>query len=465
MKYLQHIIYTLFLLVFSSCGEDRTGEFYALIENRMWIEETMQQNYLWYEDMPAIESENDYFEQPAAFFKKLLSKEAMNGRGDTYSYMEERPTEEPEEARSLSLSRTSTYGIEFELVSDPLRTTTHTFARVLYVLPQSPAAEAGLKRGDWISAVNKQTLTSDNYAQLQQGGTVSLAIDEIVETAEGMAWKAKDTLSVGPSRWMEINPYLVDTLYQVENRKIAYLVYNEFSTGPSNKPEETEYIAQMKQIFSQWKAASPDAFILDLRYNSGGYLQCAQALGSLLAPEANFGKDFITLEYNNKAEQPKVSYPFESTFADANLNLSTLYVLTSAYTASASEALINGLIPYMGVDKVVLLGEKTHGKNVAMTSFVNDAYGLTLWPVVAYVLNVKDEGDFSNGFEPQYVLQDNNLLHPWYALGDVREFYLKNALSLITTGVVPDANATESQPENVYQRIFTRKIENIKVFN
>ena len=89
MKYLQYILWTFFLTVLSSCGEDRSGEFYALIEDRQWIEETMRTNYLWAEDMPIIENENDYFKEPQTFFKNLLSKNALNGKGDKYSYMEE----------------------------------------------------------------------------------------------------------------------------------------------------------------------------------------------------------------------------------------------------------------------------------------------------------------------------------------------------------------------------------------
>ena len=62
MKSLQHTLFVLLLILLTSCGEDRTGEFYALIEDRMWIEEVMRENYLWAEDMPVIEKEDDYFD-------------------------------------------------------------------------------------------------------------------------------------------------------------------------------------------------------------------------------------------------------------------------------------------------------------------------------------------------------------------------------------------------------------------
>ena len=440
MKSLQYTLLTLLLIVSTSCGEDRTGEFYALIEDRMWIEEVMRENYLWAEDMPVIEKEDDYFQAPATFFKNMLSKNALNGKGDKYSYMEENQ----KETRVLTLDRTSTYGMEFILTSDPTGTTAHTFARVLYVLPESPAQKAGIERGDWISAINEERITTDNYKQLTQGGNVSLTRNRFTPLEEGTGWQiSKDVLNVSASVAMEINPFLVNKVLEVDGKKIAYLLYNEFATGPNNEGTESVYNEQMKQIFAQFKSQSLDAFILDLRYNNGGFLQCAQALGSLLAPSTALGKDFVNLTFNDKADPQIIRYSFDTQYADANLNLNKIYILTGEYTASASEAVINGLIPYMGAENVILVGTKTEGKNVAMSSFKNKTHGLTLWPVIAYVSNANNEGDYSEGFQPTYQL-DENSINTWYPLGNPEEYLLKNTLSLITTGTLSDESTTDN---------------------
>ena len=447
MKYLHYTFIALLAALLSSCGKDRTGEFYALIEDRMWIEEVMRENYLWAEDMPVIEKEDNYFQEPATFFKNLLSKNALNGKGDKYSYLEQNQVDNKEESRNMTLDRTSTYGMEFILTSDPTGTTAHNFARVLYVLPDSPADKAGIKRGDWISAINQDRITPDNYKQLIQGGSISLKRNQIIQTENGLGWQVKDSLNIPPSVSMEINPFYLHQMYEVNGQKIAYLVYNEFSTGPNNEGNESVYNEQMKQIFAQFQAQLPDAFILDLRYNNGGYLQCAQALGSLLAPASAMGKDFVNLTFNEKASPQIVRYPFSTDYAEANLNLNKVYVLTGNQTASASEAVINGLIPYMGAENVILIGSKTEGKNVAMTSYKNEAHGLTLWPVVALVSNSNNEGDYSEGFNPHYTLNENALAQ-WFSLGDPEEYLLKNTISLITTGTMPDlpsSNPEETQ--------------------
>ena len=437
MKYLQHTFWAFLLTVLCSCGEDRTGEFYALIEDRQWIEETMQANYLWAEDMPVIENEDDYFKEPQTFFKSLLSKNAMNGKGDKYSYMEEDPKAPQQESRSQMLDRTSTYGMEFELTNDPTGTTNHIHAHVLYVLDGSPAQQAGITRGDWLSSVDGQRITTSNYQLLKNGGSIKVARTRIYSTELGYTWQPADTLNLAASITMEINPFLIDTLYQVEGQRIAYLMYNEFSTGPENKGTEETYNEQMKAIFANFKAQQPDALILDLRYNNGGYLQCAQALGSLVAPASALGKNFVNLQFNAKANPQRKAYPLLESYAEANLNLSKVYILTTSHTASASEALINGLIPYMGKENVILIGERTEGKNVAMTAFRNETYGITLWPVVAYTSNAEDFSDYGDGFEPTHELTERNIVD-WYPLGDIREYLLKNAISLITTGSIAD---------------------------
>ena len=240
----------------------------------------------------------------------------------------------------------------------------------------------------------------------------------------------------------------MNDIYEVNGQKIAYLVYNEFATGPNNEGTESVYNEQMKQIFSQFKAQSPDAFILDLRYNNGGFLQCAQVLGSLLAPASAMGKDFVNLTFNTQANPQVIRYPFDKNYADANLDLSKVYILVGKQTASASEAVINGLIPYMGIDNVILIGTKTEGKNVAMQSFKNEAHGLTLWPVIAFVSNANNEGDYSEGFKPHYQLDENKLTR-WYPLGDPEEYLLKNTLSLITTGTMPDLPSSSEEETKV----------------
>lgn len=421
------------MLGLTSCGEDRSGEYYALIGENLWIEEVMKEHYLWYDSIPELK-ESDYFSTAEEFLKKCLYSKALGGRGDRYSYIEAKTAAE---TRSY-LERTSTYGFDFELRTDPTGTSSHTFARILYVLPGSPAAEAGLRRGDWLSAADGERLSTSNYTLLMNGGSASLARETLTADAEGAAlWGASDTVRVGPSRPVELNPFFVDTVYAIGGRRVAYLMYNEFSTGPAGLATDTEYREQMRQLFARFKSEAPTDFILDLRYNPGGYLSCATDLASLLAPASALGRTFCTLRYNDITEPRETTILLNNALASENLDLQALYVITSSYTASASEAVINCLRPYLGAGRVVLLGEKTEGKNVAMDAYEDERYDLVFYPVVAYVLNAEGRADYVNGLAPDYSLSERNLLSPLLPLGDTEEYLLHNTLSLIMTGSLP----------------------------
>ena len=457
MKYIHHILPLFLMLLITACGEDRTDEFYALIEDRVWIEEVMKEKYLWYDQVPE-KKDDDYFSSPESFFKSLLYKKALDGKGDNYSYIEMLDTEDSK-ARAMTLDRTSTYGMEFEIMTDPLKKSTKTYARILYVLPDSPADKAGMKRGDWISAIDNQKLNTKNYTLMMTGNDIALSREQITTDENGnQQWQSVDTVHVTPSIHMEISPFLIDTVYEVGGKRIAYLMYNEFTTGPSNDASDITYDEQMRNIFAGFKSQNPDEFILDLRYNPGGYLSCAQTLGSMLAPADKLGESFVQLMFNDKTEPQTLKYPLLSEHADVNLNLSKIYILTTRYTASASEAIINGLIPLMGEENVITVGENTEGKNVAMSAYQDERFSFIIWPVVAYVANGNGEGDYQTGFQPKHNLNERGLLAPWHPLGDTQEYFLKNTLSLITEGYMPDAPTnSEEETKSIYSTVSARK--------
>ncbi|MCE2615745.1 PDZ domain-containing protein [Bacteroidaceae bacterium 14-104] len=417
----------------ASCfGEDRTEEYNNLVSDDKWIDEVLEKYYLWNDSLTEV-SESDYFNDANDFLAKRVYKKALDGKGDTFSYIEWKDTI----STRVNINRTSGYGFEFEVMTDPLRTTAHTMARVLYVMPNSPASEAGLKRGDWITAVGGDQLTVNNYTKLIDGDATSLSRSKIVYDQDSVRlWKSLDIVPIGKSRFVELNPFYLDSVYTIDNQKIAYMVYNEFSTGPKNQSGETEYGNRMLNIFERFKAIGTDTFILDLRYNSGGYLTCAQELASLLVPASALGKTFCTLKYNETGNLKDETILLDPKYQMGNLNLNKLYIITSRYTASASEAVINCLKPYFGKDNIIVVGETTYGKPVGMQAFNDEKHKFIIWPVVAYILNAENTANYNNGIAPNYELNERKLIDSLYPLGDTREYLLHNTLALITTGSV-----------------------------
>lgn len=225
-----------------------------------WILENMRDYYYWNDKIPA---NPDLTLAPADFFDSLLYTYDAITRpdGDRFSWIEENA-----DALSASLSgESTTTGLEFMLY---LRAqgSTNVIAQVLYVLPNSPAEKAGFKRGDIISKVNGQTITTSNYTSLlYSGGTVfSFGLAEVQNNA---IVDTENSRSVTATVF-QANPVFMDSVYTIGGKTIGYLVYNQFVPAPNNS-NGSEYDNQVDAIFSSFKAKGVNELVLDLRYNPG----------------------------------------------------------------------------------------------------------------------------------------------------------------------------------------------------
>lgn len=396
-KHISHLIYGWLTLMglLSSCGEDRSGEYYALIATKTWIYEVMQENYLFYEDIPA-EEKLDFFKKPADFLASAASSKDQKG-GYVFSHVDS----------VLTTSRaTSTYpcfGFEAALVREL------NALRVLYVQPNSPAKEAGLKRGDWIIAIDSQKISISNYSTYITHPTKAHRFTlgkynpypENVDDPE-FNYVEFDTLGVvqmPEPRYVEEQDVLKYGIISSGNRKAFYLLYNEFG-------EDTK---ALKEVLSQLGGQQFDDFILDLRYNPGGYVNTAHELGSALAPATAMGQPFLHMIYNDKINKTEtLNLEASPLTGGVNLSYENLYVLTSENTASASEIIINCLKPYME-GRLYQVGAATFGKNVAQQLFTNaEAPGIELWLTTTYLSNSQGYYDyFKDGLLPDFEIEEN----------------------------------------------------------
>ena len=397
-KRISYLIYSCLALMglLSSCGEDRSGEYYALIATKTWIYEVMQENYLFYEDIPS-EDKLDFFKKPAEFLTSAASsKDQKNGY--VFSHVD-----------SVFSRATSTYpcfGLEAALV----RTENGTNAlRVLYTQPDSPAEEAGLKRGDWIIAVDSQKVSTSDYSTYITQPTKAYSFTlgkynpypEEVEDPEFnyIEFDTLGTIQMPAPRYVEEKDVLKTGIVSSGNRKAFYLLYNEFD-------ENTDLL---KEVLSQMSSQQFDDVILDLRYNPGGYVSTSQLLSTALAPTTAMGQPFLNMTYNDKINKTE-TLNFDASLLPGGTNLSyeNLYVITSGNTASASEIVINCLKPYME-GRLFQVGMPTYGKNVAQQLFTNEsAPGIELWLTTTYLSNSQGYYDyFTNGLLPDFEIEEN----------------------------------------------------------
>ncbi|MEG0948308.1 MAG: S41 family peptidase [Bacteroidales bacterium] len=410
-------LYLLFLLIITACEKENDSLENSSSDVNSWIYSEMKNNYLWLDEIKELNSYNNS-DSPETFFNSLISeneKKKRNGQTYWYSYMEKRTA-----LTKVSEYPKETYGIEyvFYVIRDGIY-----FARVLYVLPGSPADKAGVCRGMWIKKVNGQSLTKVNRELLARGNGIKLDVYEgRYDTTDDITQQ----IQVGPQVSMYEHPILKDTvLLGNDGTKIGYMIYNQFTTGPTGFDDKT-YNQEMIALFAKFKAAGVREFILDLRYNPGGYLDCALLLSSCLVKASGINKVFCIVDYNPKSALQSKTYNYKD-MGNSNLNLDKIYILTGEWTASASEAVINGLKPMMDI---VQIGDTTEGKNLGSIAIQNNKYDWILHPIVAKIANAAGEGSYWNGISPteNCLFQELNNPNPLGALGTLDDYMIQMAI-------------------------------------
>ena len=400
----------------SSCGEDRTGEYLALIGTQTWVYHTMQESYLYYEDLPAEEGLN-FFTKPQQFLDLLISSKDQKN-GVKFTHLDSIYTK-PASRADIRPS----FGFEGAMIRVPNGSEA---VRVIYTQKDSPATEAKLKRGDWIISANGKKINTNIFMEYIAHPTEACSFTMGNFNGEGF-----DTLNVvqmPAPRAVEVDNLLESHYITSGNRKAFYMLYNEFG-----KDEE-----QLKKIFGQLANQPADDIILDLRYNPGGYVTTAQALASNLAPAEAVGQPFLKMTSNDKLNKKEVyNLDPEKMNGGTPVTYQNLYVLTSGNTASASEIVINGLRPYMK-GRLIQVGTPTFGKNVAQSRFYNEETPLVeLWLTTYSLTNSEDFGDyFTNGLQPDCQATEN-LAGKLGTLGTTDDILMEPVLYHMANGTFP----------------------------
>lgn len=363
-------------------------------QNR-YVYDAMRDLYFWNTEVPTVNAAS--YASPEALLEALRYRPL----DERYSYIGARAAEE------AFYSDSQFVGFGFGNQYDGLG------LRILQVFPDSPASEAGLRRGDRIVAIGGQSVVALAAAgQLgaalgpsQEGFTMAIRY----ERADGSVVDARMV-----KRPVTIPTVSVLNVYEVEGRKVGYLFFRNF-VQPSREA--------LDEAFTALRDVGATELVLDLRYNGGGLVTVAQHLASLIGGTRTEGQIFAEYFHNSRNAFRNQITRFEG--KPNTLNLQRLVVITTGSSASASELVINALRPFIPVTTV---GETTYGKPVGQ-------YGLTfcdkvLYPVAFTLRNADGQGDFFNGIAADCAARDDADRE----LGDAAEASLAEALHVIRTG-------------------------------
>jgi C-terminal processing protease CtpA/Prc len=146
------------------------------------------------------------------------------------------------------------------------------------------------------------------------------------------------------------------------------------------------------------------------------------------------GQVFVQFTHNDKQTSRNTAYRFEA--KPQALGVSRLVVIATRSSASASEAVVNGLRPYMDV-KVV--GDTTYGKPVGQYGF--EFCQKVLYPVSFLVTNARGEADYFDGIPADCAAADD----VDHALASSEEASLAEALYVVRRGRCSGTAAAQAE--------------------
>ena len=327
----------------------------------------------------------------------------------------------------------SSNGAEFNFYFEP-QNSTSLFGVVRLVQPFSNASNSGLQRGQVFNKINGTALTAANLSSLLNNNsyTLNLATYDDNNTEEinddDLILDTDQTVLLTKEIGFSENPIYDFRIIDLNSEKVGYLMYNGFVN---------EFDNELNQKFSDFKSQSIDHLVLDLRYNSGGSIRTAAALGSMITGQFD-NQVFTTLKFNEDLQNNNTNYNFSNTLSDGtsinSLNLTKIYILTSNVSASASEMMINSLKSYIDV---VIIGGQTVGKSQASQIIydspnfgrqnVNPGHYYALLPLIAITVNKNNEEVPSSGIIPIINLLESP--NNYGIIGDAEEPLLQAALS------------------------------------
>ena len=375
----------------------------APVSVRQEMFDYIEDEYLWYADLPSVDLSDSRYADLRILLEDLrkIPEDRFSGLSNAVSQ-----TQRFEEGVS------GTFGFRYVVYSEePLD------IRITSVDDFGTVAAAGIQRGDRILAIDGQSLDTINSGDFRQilSADGSLGVQHTVlirhpdnREAEYQITRTEHLLS--PVRRQQIFST------PSSGRQVGYVQVEEFIGRTAE---------QLPQLRAGFANAGLDDLILDLRYNSGGFVSVSRDLASSVYGQGQSTDVYTVLQHNDKNRRNDFTFPYVQ-FANAITTLQRIFVLTTSATCSASEEVINGLKPFM---EVITIGTTTCGKPYASTPYELIPGLINMNVMNARSVNANGEGDFFVGISATCEVLDDPVLpftDPNESLISAALFYTEN---------------------------------------
>lgn len=313
----------------------------------------------------------------------------------------------------------------------------------------APAFAAGIDRGTAIVGIgtnsgNVRTVASIVAAEGVQGLTDALGpndpgvsrvlrITDATGTRDVTVTKADYALDPVSDRYGA-------KIITEGGRRYGYLNLRTFIASADN---------QLTAAFADFRAQGVTDIIIDFRYNGGGLVSTAELMGDLLGRNRSASEVFSQMTFRpSKAAANNETRYFMA--RPESIAPTRIAFIGTGSTASASELVINSMLPWLGAD-MTLVGSNTYGKPVGQIA-LDKAECDDRMRVVAFATgNANGQSDYYDGLAPKIAnscAANDDLAFP---LGDPREASIRAAIDFLAgnacTTRIADANVRTASRE------------------
>ena len=252
----------------------------------------------------------------------------------------------------------------------------------------------GFDRGAELLSIANPGRAPQSVADLMAAGGAQAVVDALGPNDVGVARTLvfRDLAGVTRTATLSKTEYALDPVsdrygakvIQDGGRSIGYLNLRTFID--TAEPD-------LRAAFASFKAQGVTELIIDLRYNGGGLISIAELVGNLLG-EGRGGQVFERIAFRDSKASENETYAFQ--VQPESIAPTRIAFIGTGSTASASELLINGFVPYLGTS-MALVGSNTYGKPVGQIALDRPACDDRLRLVALKIENAAGQGEYYNG--------------------------------------------------------------------
>ncbi|APE27997.1 S41 family peptidase [Aurantiacibacter gangjinensis] len=328
------------------------------------------------------------------------------------------------EAENAFFNGGSSAGFGFRLIYD----TVNRRVFIAETFDNTPALAANIERGTEIIAIGTSSTNQVTVNSLMASGGPQAVVDALGPSDPGVTRVLDIVDADGNDREVSISKteYDLDPVprygAQIINdggKQVGYLRLTNF-INPA--------IDELADAFADFRAAGVTELVIDLRYNGGGGINVNEFFGDMLGRDLG-GQVFETVAFRPSKSERNETYRFQ--VRPQSIAPTKIAFITSSGSASASEAIINGMVPYLG-NNIALIGENTFGKPVGQSAFdLSSDCDTRLRLVTLQLENANGQGDYYNGladFVPNTCRARDDIFRNF---GDPQEEMLATALDFL----------------------------------